>query len=164
MEGKRERRARYSHCMSLPLWVLTVHVETARICYPGKCGGNLSRERCSQELRYALTRYRRLWVALVAETAKGWRDGCILSVPHLFLATSVSRIQEGSTQLSRTSRLGTAGQPDVQADFSPRLVVLEYGENLPFMEDVLVRYTTLPSLSWIRLTVLSECVRWLTDV
>lgn len=33
-----------------------------------------------------------------------------------------------------------------QAGFRPRLVVLEYGENLPFMEDVLVRYTTLPIL------------------
>ncbi|CAL1163461.1 unnamed protein product [Cladocopium goreaui] len=31
-----------------------------------------------------------------------------------------------------------------KAGFSPRLVVLEYGENLPFMDDVLVRYTTLP--------------------
>jgi hypothetical protein len=36
---------------------------------------------------------------------------------------------------------------ECQAGFSPRLVVLEYGENLPFMDDVLVRYTTLPTLS-----------------
>ena len=33
-----------------------------------------------------------------------------------------------------------------EARFLPRLVILEYGESLPFMEDLLVRYSTLPSL------------------
>ncbi|CAK9080288.1 unnamed protein product, partial [Durusdinium trenchii] len=31
-----------------------------------------------------------------------------------------------------------------EARFLPRLVILEYGESLPFMEDLLVRYSTLP--------------------
>ena len=41
------------------------------------------------------------------------------------------------------SALPVTGQ---EAKYSPRLVVLEYGENLPFNVDLLVRYTPLPIL------------------
>lgn len=44
-----------------------------------------------------------------------------------------------------------------EAGFTPRLVVVEYGENLPFMEDVLVRYTSLPILAASIASVCLEC-------
>lgn len=51
-----------------------------------------------------------------------------------------------------------------EAGFTPRLVVVEYGENLPFMEDVLVRYTSLPFLAASVASVQYKSVQFCTCI
>ena len=69
------------YCGIIIYYVLTgifgdcvVYLWKTRICNPCECGGDLPWERCAKRLWYAFTWHGWLWVALVAETAEGWRQ------------------------------------------------------------------------------------------